>query len=161
MPTSAAAPAVSCPDPLYRGYRFPPEVISHAVWLSYRFALSHRDVEEVLAERGGPVSYEAVRLWCRKFGATFAAGPSGAAPDPEGVEASAAAALSTGAAAHAGQRPCGCRSRRGIRRLVRRGGAGRRARAAVAIGSGMTVLDLGSGAGGGSQLRLATIVSRI
>ncbi len=38
-------------DPLYRGYRFPAEIISHAVWLYYRFALSHRDIEELLAER--------------------------------------------------------------------------------------------------------------
>jgi len=45
-----------------------PEVISHAVWLYHRFALSHRDVEELLAERGIQVSYEAIRLWCRKFG---------------------------------------------------------------------------------------------
>ena len=61
-------------DPLYRGYRFPAEIISYAVWLYYRFALSHRDVEEVLAERGVQVSYEAIRLWCRKFGAIFSAG---------------------------------------------------------------------------------------
>src|SRR5262245_37819604 len=61
-------------DPLYRGHRFPGEIISHAVWLYYRFALSHRDVEELLAERGVQVSYEAIRLWCWKFGATIAAG---------------------------------------------------------------------------------------
>jgi putative transposase len=61
-------------EPLYRGYRFPAEIISHAVWLYFRFALSHRDVEEVLAARGVRVSYEAVRLWCQKFGPAFAAG---------------------------------------------------------------------------------------
>jgi putative transposase len=61
-------------DPLYRGYRFPGEIISHAVWLYYRFALSHRDVEELLAARGVRVSYEAVRLWCQKFGPAFAGG---------------------------------------------------------------------------------------
>ena len=61
-------------DPLYRGHRFPGEIISHAVWLYYRFALSHRDVEEVLAERGVQVSYEAIRLWCQKFGRVFAIG---------------------------------------------------------------------------------------
>lgn len=38
--------------PRYRGYRYPPEIISHAVWLSYRFALSFRDVEDLLAQRG-------------------------------------------------------------------------------------------------------------
>lgn len=46
---------------LYRGFRFPAEVISHAVWLYVRFALSYRDVEELLAERGVQVSYESVR----------------------------------------------------------------------------------------------------
>ncbi len=65
-----AAPAR---DPLYRGYRFPAEIISHAVWLYYRFHLSHRDVEDLLAERGIRVSYEAIRLWCRTFGPAFAA----------------------------------------------------------------------------------------
>jgi len=47
----------------FRGYRFPPAIITHAVWLYHRFALSHRDVEELLAERGVKVSYEAIRLW--------------------------------------------------------------------------------------------------
>jgi putative transposase len=56
----------------FRGYRFPPEIITHAVWLYHRFALSHRDVEELLAERGIQVSYEAIRLWCRKFGPMLA-----------------------------------------------------------------------------------------
>ena len=56
-------------DPaLYRRHRFPVEIISHAVWLYFRFNLSHRDVEELLAERGIQVSYEAIRLWCRKVG---------------------------------------------------------------------------------------------
>ena len=52
----------------YRGYRFPSEIISHAVWLYYRFSLSLRDVEDLLAERGLIVSYETIRQWCRKFG---------------------------------------------------------------------------------------------
>jgi len=69
-----AVPASSARDPLYRGYRFPAEIIGHAVWLSYRFALSHRDVEDLLTERGVHVSYEAIRRWCRTFGPTFAAG---------------------------------------------------------------------------------------
>lgn len=56
---------------LYRGYRFPPEIISYAVWLYHRFCLSFRDVEELLAERGVSVSYEAVRQWGLKFGPTF------------------------------------------------------------------------------------------
>ena len=61
-----------CPNP-YRGYRFPPEVIAHAVRLYLRFALSFRDVEELLAERGVAVSYETVRDWVAKFGAVYAA----------------------------------------------------------------------------------------
>ncbi len=58
----------------YRGYRFPPEIISHAVWLYHRFCLSFRDVEDLLAQRGITVSYEAVRLWCIKFGPEYARG---------------------------------------------------------------------------------------
>ena len=54
--------------PSYRGYRFPSEIISHAVWLYHRFCLSYRDVEDLLAERGVIVSYETIRQWCRKFG---------------------------------------------------------------------------------------------
>ena len=54
------------------GYRFPPEIISHAVWLYHRFCLSFRDVEDLLAERGVAVSYEAIRLWCQTFGRDYA-----------------------------------------------------------------------------------------
>ena len=54
--------------PTYKRHRFPPEIIGHAVWLYFRFALSYRDVEELLAERGVIVTYETVRQWCRKFG---------------------------------------------------------------------------------------------
>jgi putative transposase len=60
------------PSPLYQRHRFPGEIISHAVWLYFRFLLSYRDVENLLAERGIAVSYETVRRWCRKFGQTFA-----------------------------------------------------------------------------------------
>jgi putative transposase len=59
------------PDPTYR-HRFPAELISHAVWLYHVFSLSFRDVELILAERGVIVSYESIRRWCRKFGASFA-----------------------------------------------------------------------------------------
>ena len=45
--------------PSYHGYRFPPEIISHAVWLYHRFCVSFRNVEELLAQRGITVSYEA------------------------------------------------------------------------------------------------------
>ena len=47
--------------PSYHGYRFPPEIISHAVWLYHRFCVSFRDVEDLLAQRGITVSYEAIR----------------------------------------------------------------------------------------------------
>ncbi len=60
----------SAPD--YKGYRFPPEIIGHAVWLYFRFSLSFRDVEELLAQRGIVVTYETVRQWCLKFGQTYA-----------------------------------------------------------------------------------------
>ncbi len=56
----------------YRGYRYPPEVISYAVWLYYRFTLSFRDIEDLLAERGVMVSYESIRLWCQKVGPAYA-----------------------------------------------------------------------------------------
>src|SRR3954468_20815736 len=56
----------------YAGYRFPGEVISHAVWLYFRFPLSLRMVEEMLAARGIDVSHETVRQWARKFGQAFA-----------------------------------------------------------------------------------------
>src|SRR3954464_2884658 len=56
----------------YAGYRFPGEVISHAVWLYFRFPLSLRMVEEMLAARGIDVSHETVRQWARKFGQDFA-----------------------------------------------------------------------------------------
>jgi putative transposase len=57
---------------LYKRHRFPAEIISHSVWLYYRFSLSYRDVEELMAERGVMMSHEAVRYWCRKFGQTYA-----------------------------------------------------------------------------------------
>ena len=59
-------------DPLYRRHRFPPEVISYAVWLYFRFPLSLRMVEEMLAARGICVTYETVRQWGKKFGKAFA-----------------------------------------------------------------------------------------
>jgi len=52
----------------YSGYRFPPDVISYAVWLYYRFPLSLRMAEELLAARGIELTYETVRRWAVKFG---------------------------------------------------------------------------------------------
>ena len=56
----------------YKRHRFPPEIISYAVWLYHRFNLSHQDIENLLAERGINVTYESIRLWCIKFGAKYA-----------------------------------------------------------------------------------------
>jgi len=56
----------------YKRHRFPAEIISHSVWLYYRFSLSYRDVEELMVERGVALSHEAVRYWCRKFGQAYA-----------------------------------------------------------------------------------------
>jgi putative transposase len=58
----------------YHRHRFPAEIISHSVWLYFRFALSFRDVEEMLAMRGVTLSYETIREWCLKFGQTYANG---------------------------------------------------------------------------------------
>ena len=58
--------------PNYRGYRFPPEIISYSVWLYYRFTLSLRDIEDLLAERNVIVSYESIRQWCARFGLEYA-----------------------------------------------------------------------------------------
>ena len=60
-------PALSC-----HGCRVSPEIISHAVWLSHRFCLSFRDVEDLLAERRVTVSYEAIRQWRQTFGLDYA-----------------------------------------------------------------------------------------
>ena len=56
----------------YRRHRFPPQIISYAIWVYHRFALSFRDVEDLLAERGVTVSYESIRRWCHKFGPNYA-----------------------------------------------------------------------------------------
>ena len=56
----------------YHRNRFPPDIISHYVWLYYRFSLSYRDIELVMAERGLELSYESIRYWCLKFGHVYA-----------------------------------------------------------------------------------------
>ena len=60
----------------YKRHRFqlgapPPDIISYTVWLYYRFNLSHRDIEDLVAERGITVTRESIRLWCIKFGAIY------------------------------------------------------------------------------------------
>jgi putative transposase len=56
----------------YHGYRFPPEIISYCVWLYFRFSVSYRDIEELMAERGVTVTYQTIRAWCYKFGQDYA-----------------------------------------------------------------------------------------
>ncbi len=56
----------------YHGSRFPPEIISHAVWLDHRLCLSFRDAEDLLAQRGVTVTYETIRQWCKTFGPAYA-----------------------------------------------------------------------------------------
>jgi putative transposase len=59
-------------DWLYKGFRFPPEIISHCVWSYHRFQLSLRDVQELMFERGVVVSHESIRAWCERFGPHYA-----------------------------------------------------------------------------------------
>jgi len=63
---------MTTPSDPYRGHRFPAEIISHTVWLYFRFTLSFRDIDELLAARGIFVTYETIRQWCLKFGQAFA-----------------------------------------------------------------------------------------
>jgi putative transposase len=67
----------------YARHQFSPDIIRHAVWLYYRFTLSYRDVEELLAERGIDVSYESVRRWALKFGTKIATGLIRRHPRPD------------------------------------------------------------------------------
>ncbi|MCX4784242.1 IS6 family transposase [Streptomyces sp. NBC_01264] len=66
----------------YRGFRFPPEIISHCVWLYHRFGLSLREVEELMLERGVEVSYETVHQWTRRFGPAYAGALRRRRPQP-------------------------------------------------------------------------------
>ncbi|MSQ57859.1 MAG: IS6 family transposase [Limnohabitans sp.] len=64
---------MSTPAPIsYKRYRYPAAIISQCVWLYFRFSLSFRDVELMMAERGVVVSYESIRAWCEKFGRQYA-----------------------------------------------------------------------------------------
>jgi transposase-like protein len=69
----------------YGGYRFPPEIIQQAIWLYVRFALSFRDVEDLLAERRIAVSYETVRRWVNHFGPKIAADLRKRRPKPHTI----------------------------------------------------------------------------
>ena len=66
----------------YHRHRFPAEIISHCVWLYFRFSLSFRDVEELMASRGVSLTYETVREWSLKFGQTYANGLRRRSPRP-------------------------------------------------------------------------------
>ena len=68
----------------YKRHRFPPDVIRQAVWLFFRFTLSLRDVEELLAARGIDVSYETIRCWTLKFGRLYAHNLRRSRPTPTG-----------------------------------------------------------------------------
>ena len=57
---------------MYKGHRYPGEILAHCVWLYFRFPLSFREVEELMLQRGVVVSYETIRAWCVKFGQTYA-----------------------------------------------------------------------------------------
>ena len=63
---------MNSPAPSYHGYRFPAEIIAHAVWIYFRFSLSFRDVEDLLAQRNITVTYETIRQWCLTFGLGYA-----------------------------------------------------------------------------------------
>ncbi len=68
----------------YARHRFPPPIIQHAIWLYFKFSLSYRDVEDLLAERGIDVSYETIRRWVLKFGAIYAGNLRKQRPRPSG-----------------------------------------------------------------------------
>ena len=65
---------VTAASSLYKGHRYPGEIIAHFVWLCHRFPLSFREVEELMLARGVVVSYETIRAWCAKFGQAYANG---------------------------------------------------------------------------------------
>lgn len=69
-------------DGFYPGYRFPIEVIRHAVWLYHRFCLSLREISDLLLQRGIVVSHETIREWCLDFGPDFAAQVKKRRPQP-------------------------------------------------------------------------------
>jgi len=67
-----ATQCMSMSKRLYRRHRFPPDIIAYAVWLYFRFSLTFREIEELVAERGITVSYETIRQCCLKFGPRYA-----------------------------------------------------------------------------------------
>jgi putative transposase len=63
---------MSTPSNLYRGFRYPDEIINQAVWLYHCFSLSLREVELILAARGIVVSYETICEWSLRLGRAYA-----------------------------------------------------------------------------------------
>src|SRR5712671_2282523 len=82
VPVMRHTSEMNASDSLYHRHRFPSEIISHCVWLYFRFSLSFRDVEELMSTRGVALSYETVREWCLKFGQTYANGLRRKSPRP-------------------------------------------------------------------------------
>src|SRR5271157_1537776 len=101
-------------DPIYAGYRYPAEIISYAAWLYFRFPLSLRMVEEMLAARGISVTHETIRQWGLKFGQDFANRLRRRAPrggDKWHLDEVVVSIAGEEAVALAGRRPGGLRSR--------------------------------------------------
>src|SRR5271157_2952374 len=101
-------------DAIYAGYRYPAELISYAVWLYFRFPLSLRMVEEMLAARGISVTHETIRQWGLKFGREFANRIRRRAPrrgDKWHLDEVVISIAGKEAVALAGRRPGGLRSR--------------------------------------------------
>ena len=73
---------VTAASSLYKGHRYPGEIIAHCVWLHHRFPLSFREVEELMLQRGVVVSDETIRAWCAKFGQSYANGLRRRQPRP-------------------------------------------------------------------------------
>ena len=67
---------------MYKGFRFPREIIAHRVWLYHRFTLSFREIELLMAERRIEVTYETIPTWCTRFGPEYASRLRQSAPRP-------------------------------------------------------------------------------
>src|ERR1039457_5541384 len=95
----------------YARRRFPPDVIRHAVWLSLRFTLSYRDVEDLLAERGLEVSNESIRRWVLKFGSAIARNLPSVRPRPHDHWHldEQGDSVKSGITRRTSARPCSCR----------------------------------------------------
>ena len=57
---------------IYQRYRYHSSIISHCVWLYYRFTLSYSDIKLIMMKKGISVTYESIRYWSLKFGKIYA-----------------------------------------------------------------------------------------